>query len=109
MNLLLSWGFERVDFPFAVISGIQNLCHRIDEENQNRKEYFDFDIDGMVLKLNDMTLWDNLGRTEHHPRYAIAYKFPAKQVRTKVLSIEHSVGRTGTITPVANLEAVDVS
>jgi len=81
----------------------------IDQENKNRKEYFDFDIDGMVLKLDDMTLWDNLGRTEHHPRYAIAYKFPAKQVRTKVLSIEHSVGRTGTITPVANLEAVDVS
>ena len=74
-----------------------------------RSFHFDFDIDGMVLKLDDMTLWDNLGRTEHHPRYAIAYKFPAKQVRTKVLSIEHSVGRTGTITPVANLEAVDVS
>lgn len=55
-----------------------------------------------------MTLWDDLGRTEHHPRYAIAYKFPAKQVRTKVISIEHSVGRTGTVTPVANLEAVDV-
>jgi DNA ligase (NAD+) len=109
MDMLLSWGFERADFPFAMISGIENLCSRIDEENHTRKEYFDFDIDGMVLKLDDMTLWDNLGRTEHHPRYSIAYKFPAKQVRTKVLSIEHSVGRTGTITPVANLEAVDVS
>ena len=63
----------------------------------------------MVLKFNDMSLWDSLGTTEHHPRYAIAYKFPAKQVRTKVISIEHSVGRTGTITPVANLEGVDVS
>ncbi len=109
MDMLLSWGFERADFPFSLISGIENLCSRIDEENHTRKEYFDFDIDGMVLKLDDMTLWDNLGRTEHHPRYSIAYKFPAKQVRTKVLSIEHSVGRTGTITPVANLEAVDVS
>ena len=63
----------------------------------------------MVLKLDDMTLWDDLGRTEHHPRYAIAYKFPAKQVITRVISIEHSVGRTGTVTPVANLEPVDVS
>ncbi len=63
----------------------------------------------MVLKFDDMTLWDELGRTEHHPRYAIAYKFPAKQVRTRVLSIEHSVGRTGTVTPVANLESVDVT
>ena len=63
----------------------------------------------MVLKLDEMQYWDDLGRTEHHPRYAIAYKFPAKQVRTKVISIEHSVGRTGTVTPVANLEPVEVT
>lgn len=56
-----------------------------------------------------MEYWRILGRTEHHPKYAIAYKFPAEIVRTKVLSIEHSVGRTGTITPVANLEPVEVS
>ncbi len=134
MNLLASWGFPRVDFSFFQISGIEALCERIEEEtewylgkseknpqssaslqtaplqrsSQNRN-YFDFDIDGMVLKLDYMSLWDDLGRTEHHPRYAIAYKFPAKQVRTKVISIEHSVWRTGTVTPVANLEAVDVS
>lgn len=109
MNLLASWGFPRVDFDFREISGIDSLSLCIEEETKNRKEYFDFDIDGIVLKLDDMSLWDDLGRTEHHPRYAIAYKFPAKQVRTRVLSIEHSVGRTGTVTPVANLEAVDVS
>lgn len=108
MNLLSVWGFERQDFPFTLIHGLKNLLTLIDNETSNKKEYFDFDIDGMVLKLDDMTLWDNLGRTEHHPRYAIAYKFPAKQVRTRVISIEHSVGRTGTVTPVANLEAVDV-
>jgi DNA ligase (NAD+) len=108
MNLLASWGFEREDFEFSNINGIENLCTRLSSETQNRREYFDFDIDGIVLKLDDMTLWDDLGRTEHHPRYAIAYKFPAKQVRTRVISIEHSVGRTGAITPVANLEAVDV-
>lgn len=108
MDLLSSWGFEREDFEFKSIDGIDALCERITRETENRREYFDFDIDGMVLKLDDMMLWDDLGRTEHHPRYAIAYKFPAKQVRTKVLSIEHSVGRTGTVTPVANLEAVDV-
>lgn len=85
------------------------MVDRLREETENRKEYFDFDIDGVVIKLDDMTLWDDLGRTEHHPRYAIAYKFPAKQVRTRVLSIEHSVGRTGTITPVANLEPVEVT
>lgn len=108
MNLLSKWGFEREDFPYMNALGIEELTSILERETNHRQEYFDFDIDGIVLKLDDMKLWDDLGRTEHHPRYAIAYKFPAKQVRTKVLSIEHSVGRTGTITPVANLEAVDV-
>jgi DNA ligase (NAD+) len=108
MNLILSWWFEREDFPFTFADGIEPLANLLERETSQRREYFDFDIDGMVLKLDDMALWDELGRTEHHPRYAIAYKFPAKQVRTKVISIEHSVWRTGTITPVANLEAVDV-
>lgn len=109
MNLLFSWGFEQADFAFHLMNGIDELCTLIDRETRERKEYFDFDIDGMVLKLDDMTLWDELGTTEHHPRYAIAYKFPAKQVRTRVISIEHSVGRTGTVTPVANLEPVEVT
>ncbi len=108
MDILGSWGFRCEDFPFARVTGIDRLTDIIQKETDNKHEHFDFDIDGMVLKLDDMTLWDDLGRTEHHPRYAIAYKFPAKQVRTRVLSIEHSVGRTGTVTPVANLEAVDV-
>lgn len=108
MVLLSDWGFEREDFPFILAQGIDELTTILEKETNNRQEYFDFDIDGIVLKLDNMELWDELGRTEHHPRYAIAYKFPAKQVRTKVLSIEHSVGRTGTITPVANLEAVEV-
>ena len=103
------WGFHPENFPFVFYGlDLDAVALTLREETQNRKEYFDFDIDGMVLKLDDMTLWDDLGRMEHHPRYAIAYKFPAKQVRTKVISIEHSVGRTGTITPVANLEPVNV-
>lgn len=113
MNLLHSWGFEQADFPFSVIEWMGNLSRIIEKETEKflktGLEYFDFDIDGMVLKLNDMSLWPLLGATEHHPRYAIAYKFPAKQVRTRVISIEHSVGRTGTVTPVANLEPVEVT
>ncbi len=118
MDLLLEWGFERQDFDFKDIFGIANMSEMIIRETKwylsekwpnEIKDYFDFDIDGMVIKLDDMKLWDILGRTEHHPRYAIAYKFPAKQVRTKVLSIEHSVGRTGAVTPVANLEPVEVT
>lgn len=109
LDLLSIWWFERVDFPFSRVSGLEELLKIIEKETKNRVEHFDFDIDGMVLKLDNMILWDDLGRTEHHPRYAIAYKFPAKQVRTRVSSIEHSVGRTGTVTPVANLEPVEVS
>ena len=91
MEMLSSWGFGSEDFSFARVTGIDQLTDIIQKETDKRVEHFDFDIDGMVLKLDDMTLWDDLGRTEHHPRYAIAYKFPAKQVRTTVLSIEHSV------------------
>ena len=70
------------------------------------KEYLDFEIDGLVVKVNDIHLWKKIGFTEHHPRYAVAYKFPAEIGRTKILSVEHSVGRTGTITPVAHLEPI---
>ncbi len=72
------------------------------------KDKIDFEIDGLVLKVNNMNLWNTIWFTEHHPRYAIAYKFPAEIVTTKLISVEHSVGRTGTITPVANLEAVNI-
>jgi DNA ligase (NAD+) len=109
LDVLKNWWFESPGFDFYYQNGIEDLCIVLQKETDHRREYFDFDIDGIVLKLDDMTLWDDLGRTEHHPRYAIAYKFPAKQVRTRVISIEHSVGRTGTVTPVANLEWVDVS
>lgn len=118
MVLLEEWGFERKDFDFKNIKSTAKLIEMIDRETAlylqhsattEEKDYFDFDIDGMVVKLDDIRLWDILGTTEHHPRYSIAYKFPAKQVRTKVLSIEHSVGRTGTVTPVANLEPVEVT
>ena len=69
---------------------------------------FDFEIDGLVIKLHSLALWSMLGTTEHHPRYAIAYKFPAQHVRTQLLAVEHSVGRTGIITPVALLYPVNV-
>jgi len=70
------------------------------------KEFLDFEIDGLVIKVNNIHLWEKIGFTEHHPRYAVAYKFPAEVGRTKILSVEHSVGRTGTITPVAHLEPI---
>ncbi len=72
------------------------------------KKTIDFEIDGLVIKLNDISLWGKIWFTEHHPRYAIAYKFPAEIVTTVLESVQHSVGRTGSITPVANLEPVNI-
>ena len=72
------------------------------------KNTIDFDIDWLVLKTNDLSLWQDIGFTAHHPRYAIAYKFPAEILTTRILSVEHQVWRTGTITPVANLEPISI-
>lgn len=66
----------------------------------------DYGIDGLVVKINERILWDELGYTAKSPRAGIAYKFPAEEVTTKLLSITVQVGRTGAITPVAELEPV---
>ena len=68
-----------------------------------------YDIDGIVLKVNDFDLYDTLGHTAKTPKWAVAYKFPPKEVRTKLLDIIYTVGRTGKITPNAVLEPVRVA
>ncbi len=93
--------FPKCEWISEVISHIENFWEL--------RKTLDFEIDGLVIKVNDMSLWWQIGSTEHHPRYAISYKFPAEIVTTTVLSIEHSVGRTWTITPVANLQPVRIS
>ena len=69
----------------------------------------DIDFDGLVIKVADSDIRENLGSTNHHPRRAIAYKFPAQQIATKIESIERQVGRTGILTPVANLTPTELS
>lgn len=73
------------------------------------REKLDFETDGLVIKLDNIDLWDEVGYTTKSPRWAIAYKFPAKQVTTKLLGITWQVGRTGKVTPVAELEEVELS
>ena len=88
------------------------LCKSIEEviEFANRMEAkrdeLDYEIDGLVVKVNSTALQDEFGTTNKAPRWAIAYKYAARQAETKVLSIVVQVGRTGALTPVANLEPV---
>lgn len=77
-------------------------------DEMGKKPVCPFDIDGLVIKVNDLQLWEILGMTAHHPRSAISYKFPAEYARTKIVNILHSVGRTGVITPVAQVEPVNI-
>ncbi|MEG0068596.1 MAG: NAD-dependent DNA ligase LigA [Cetobacterium sp.] len=76
---------------------------------EKAKEKLDYETDGLVLKLNNISLWEEVGYTTKSPRWAIAYKFPAKQVTTKLNGITWQVGRTGKVTPVAELEEVELS
>ncbi|CEK12569.1 DNA ligase, NAD-dependent [Chthonomonas calidirosea] len=79
------------------------------EEWATRKEELPYDIDGVVIKVNSFALQRELGQVSRSPRWAIAYKYPAIQARTKVLAIEVQVGRTGALTPVAHLEPVPLA
>lgn len=106
IHYLASLGFEissyfpQCDGIEAVISSIENI--------ENLRQEIDFEVDGLVVKVDDISLWKEIWFTEHHPRYAIAYKFPAEIVTTEILSVEHSLWRTGTLTPVANLAPVNI-
>ena len=93
----------------------RRLCHGIEEVIDYIKEYtikrpdLPYDIDGVVIKVDDMSLYDKLGYTAKTPRWAIAYKFPPEEVVTKLTDIIFTVGRTGKITPNAVLEPVRVA
>ena len=91
-----------------VVESAEELEKRI-EFWGTKREKLDYETDGMVIKVNSLELWNILGSTTKSPRWAIAYKFPAKQVSTKLLDITWQVGRTGKVTPVAELEEVEVS
>ena len=94
------------------VNSNKKLCKSIDDviefANQMEKlrDELGYEIDGLVVKVNSTTLQDDFGATQKAPRWAIAYKYPARQASTKVLSIVVQVGRTGALTPVANLEPV---
>ena len=88
--------------------GIDEVIKYIDEYTEKRSS-LPYDIDGIVIKVDDMNLYDKLGYTAKTPRWAIAYKFPPEEVITKLTDIIYTVGRTGKITPNAVLEPVRVA
>lgn len=112
ISKLGTWGFQtskqwqKGELFFEKKTGVESIIEMIHEIG--KKPICPFDIDGLVIKLNDLHLWPILGMTSHHPRYAISFKFPAEYARTRIIDIEHSVGRTGTITPVAHVEPVNI-
>jgi DNA ligase (NAD+) len=101
------------DWGFKVNPNVK-VCRNIDEvieyirEWETKKEELEYDIDGMVVKVNSLALQSRLGYVARSPRWAIAYKYPAHQATTKVINIRVQVGRTGALTPVADLEPVEV-
>jgi len=86
------------------IEGVIKYCERIEK----KRESLDYEIDGVVIKVNSFSKQRQLGETSKNPRWAISYKFAAKQSTTKLNDIVIQVGRTGTLTPVAILESVEV-
>lgn len=79
------------------------------QQMEREREAYPYEIDGMVIKLDDFRLQDKCGYTQHHPRWAIALKFEAKQATTKLLDVEYQVGKVGSITPVAKVEPVHLA
>lgn len=93
---------------FEKYTDFKELEKSIDKWHNDRKK-LDYETDGLVIKVNNFALYETLGYTTKSPRWAIAYKFPAEQVKTKLMNVTFQVGRTGVITPVAELEAVNLS
>lgn len=105
-----TWGFKvpqaskRYIEIHKTVDGVMDFIHYWDE----KRAELPFDIDGVVIKVNDYKHQQNLGFTAKSPRWAVAYKFKAERVQTQLLSVDFQVGRTGAITPVANLNPVSL-
>ena len=89
------------------IKEVIKLCE--EPETKKMLESQDIEFDGLVIKVESLEQREIIWSTDHHPRWAVAYKFPAQLAATQILSVDFQVGRTGVITPVANLEAVQLS
>jgi DNA ligase (NAD+) len=107
LEMLWKLGFRSPDKEKKVIKGIEaviDYCVGF----ENGRDDLPYEIDGMVIKVNSFDLQDKMGMTSHHPRWAIAYKFKARQATSKLMGVEYQVGRTGNIGPVAKIDPVHI-
>ena len=107
LEMLWDLGFRSPKNEMKVVEGIDDVIRFI-EAFETKRDELPYEIDGMVIKINDLHLQDKLGMTSHHPRWAIAFKFKARQATSKLMDVEYQVGRTGAVTPVAKIEPVSV-
>jgi len=106
LKKLKEWGFK-TNSQNKLISGVKNLMKNYYDIEKKRAE-LDFDIDGIVYKVNDFNLQKRLGNIANSPRWAIAHKFSAVSGSTKIKDIEIQIGRTGALTPVAKVEPINI-
>jgi len=106
LNALNKWGFQTSKYN-KVVKNVNELieCHKKFEEERFK---FDYDIDGLVYKVNNFDLQKRLGFTSNAPRWAIAHKFSADSAYSEILNIDIQVGRTGALTPVAKIKPVNI-
>ncbi len=106
LNDLKKWGFK-TNKDNKILNNIDDLIN-FHKKFENKRYDLDYDVDGLVYKVNNLNLQNRLGFTSNSPRWAIAHKFSADSAKTKVLNIEIQVGRTGALTPVAKVEPVNI-
>jgi DNA ligase (NAD+) len=107
LQLLWDMGFRTPVQEMKVVKGI-DAVQEVIEDYEKKRDQLPYEIDGMVIKVNELPLQDQLGMTAHHPRWAIAFKFKARQASSRLLDVQFQVGRTGAITPVAKIQPVQV-
>lgn len=108
IEILYECGFKTPIKELKVCKGVDEVMAFL-QEWESKRLTFNIETDGMVVKVNSLKQQQQCGATTHHPRWAIAFKFAAKQAQSKLLKVDFQVGRTGAVTPVAKIEPVPLA